>query len=230
MNDINILIVEDEPAITMLIQFTLEQAGFSVRTADSVESAKKALAQELPTVLLLDWMLPGMSGVQYIKQLRADSRTESLPIILLTARSEEDDKEQGLDTGADDYVTKPFSPRELVSRIKALVRRHSPHKIQQSVEQFGLKLDPETKAVKCEDKAVTIGPTEFKLLHFFMTHANRVYSRAQLLDLVWGEHVFLEERTVDVHIRRLRKVLETVSLAHLVQTIRGEGYRFAEGM
>ncbi|QIW15262.1 phosphate regulon transcriptional regulatory protein PhoB [Pasteurellaceae bacterium RH1A] len=227
MTKATILVVEDEVAITMLLQFTLEQAGFEVKTAESAEQALTLIQQELPTLALLDWMLPNMSGVQLTKHLRNDKRTQDLPIILLTARSEELDKEQGLNIGADDYVTKPFSPRELVARIKALLRRHSPHKTQQAISFEGLQLDPENKFLQYDLQPISIGPTEFKLLHFFMTHSDRVYSRQQLLDLVWGDHVFMEERTVDVHIRRLRQALEVCGLDKWVQTVRGSGYRFS---
>lgn len=222
-----ILVVEDEPAIQTLIQFTLEHAGFDVDTAGSVEAAKPLLAAELPDVLLLDWMLPGMSGVEYARRLRTDARTHDLPIILLTARSTETDTEEGLDGGADDYVTKPFSPRELVARINALLRRRAPQKTDRVVEAAGLVLDPQEAVVKFYDAPLSFGPTEFKLLHFFMTHPDRVYSRRQLLDLVWGDHVFVEERTVDVHIRRLRSGLEPVLQDGLIQTVRGLGYRFS---
>ncbi|WP_373820058.1 phosphate regulon transcriptional regulator PhoB [Glaesserella sp.] len=226
MSETTILVVEDELAITTLIQFTLEQAGFNVKTAESAEKAMSLIQQELPDLLLLDWMLPGLSGVQFTQQLRTDKRTQDLPIILLTARSEELDKEQGLNFGADDYVTKPFSPRELVARVKALLRRHAPHKTKQPIEFHGLVLDPDNKSVNYAEKTMTLGPAEFRLLHFFMTHPDRLYSRQQLLDLVWGDHIFVEERTVDVHIRRLRQSLESAGLEKWVQTVRGSGYRF----
>ncbi len=223
----HVLVVEDEAAIATLISFTLTQAGFQVQTADSVEAAKPLLAQTLPDVVLLDWMLPGTSGVQLTKQLRQDARSKDLPIILLTARSDELDKEQGLNIGADDYLTKPFSPRELVARINALLRRRAPQKTNELIDIDGLCLDPNERRVSHHSQTLNCGPTEFKLLHFFMTHPERVYDRRQLLDLVWGDHVFVEERTVDVHIRRLRLVLEPAGLAHYIQTIRGAGYRFS---
>ena len=228
MPPVNILVVEDEPAIVRLIEFTLEQAGFQVQSADSVEAAKPLLANELPDLLLLDWMLPGVSGIQFAKQLRSDERTRELPIILLTARGEDMDKEQGLNQGADDYITKPFSPRELIARINALLRRRAPQKTSTLIEVKGLVLDPVEQRVHGDGKAIAFGPTEFKLLHFFMTHPERVYSRRQLLDLVWGDHVFVEERTVDVHIRRLRRGLEPGGFDRLVQTVRGSGYRFSQ--
>ena len=208
---IHILIVEDEAAIATLIRFNLEQAGFQVSVSGSVEESKILINNQLPDLILLDWMLPQTSGVQFVGQLRADSRTRELPIILLTARSEDVDKETGLNQGADDYITKPFSPRELVARVNALLRRRAP-------SQF---------SVQVADKKIEFSPSEFKLLHFFMTHPNRIYTRRQLLDLVWGDHIFVEERTIDVHIRRLRRGLESVNLAHWVQTIRGSGYQFS---
>ena len=227
MPPVNILVVEDEPAIVRLIEFTLEQAGFQVQSADSVEAAKPLLANELPDLLLLDWMLPGVSGIQFAKQLRSDERTRELPIILLTARSEETDKEQGLNLGADDYVTKPFSPRELIARINALLRRRAPQKTAEPIRIQNLILDPAQQSVSGNGQTIPFGPTEFKLRHFFLTHPDRPYSRPQLLDSVWADHIFIEERTVDVHIRRLRKGLATVGLEEMVQTVRGGGYRFS---
>ncbi len=223
-----VLIVEDEPAIQTLIQFAVEQAGFEAIPAGSVEEAKPLLDEQLPDVVLLDWMLPGVSGVQYAKQLRGQTRTQDLPIILLTARGEDADKEQGLNGGADDYLTKPFSPRELVARINALLRRRAPQKTRETISLYGLVLDPDEQKVQGPDGVIAFGPTEFKLLHFFMTHAERIYSLRQLLDLVWGDHVFLEERTVDVHIRRLRRGLEPSGLEGLIETVRGLGYRFTD--
>ncbi|MBP6561926.1 MAG: phosphate regulon transcriptional regulator PhoB [Neisseriaceae bacterium] len=224
---VTVLVVEDEAAIMTLIKFTLSQAGFTVLAAESIEEAQPLLAQSLPDVVLLDWMLPGMSGVQFTKQLRQDPRSKDLPIILLTARGDELDKEQGLNGGADDYLTKPFSPRELVARINALLRRRAPQKTDTSVHIEGLTLDPTEHVVSAQGQVLPFGPTEFKLLHFFMTHTERVYSRRQLLDLVWGDHVFVEERTVDVHIRRLRKALAVGGCEHLIQTVRGAGYRLS---
>lgn len=228
MVDVNVLVVEDEEAIMTLIKFTLEQAGFFVTTAASVEEARPLLLNELPDVVLLDWMLPGVSGMQFTRQLRSDERTRELPIILLTARGEEVDKEQGLNQGADDYITKPFSPRELIARINALLRRRAPQKTSELIEIQGLILDPVEQRVEGDGRPIAFGPTEFKLLHFFMTHPERVYSRRQLLDLVWGDHVFVEERTVDVHIRRLRRGLEPGGFDRFVQTVRGSGYRFSQ--
>lgn len=227
MPQAHILLVEDEAAITALIRFTLEQAGFRVSCVESVEAAKPLIADELPDVLLLDWMLPGLSGADFVKQLRGDPRSRELPLILLTARSEEADKELGLNQGADDYITKPFSPRELVARINALLRRRAPQKTQDRIQIGHLLLDPAEQRVSAHGETLPFGPTEFRLLHFFMTHPDRVYSRRQLLDWVWGDHVFLEERTVDVHIRRLRLSLEPGGCDGWVQTVRGSGYRFS---
>ena len=228
MSTINVLVVEDEEAILTLIRFTLEQAGFNVIGCTSVEAAKPHLLEKLPDVVLLDWMLPGTSGIQLTKQLRQDQRTKDLPIILLTARSDDVDKEMGLNLGADDYLTKPFSPRELVARVNALLRRRAPQKTSEVIDLAGIALDPNERTVVGNGQAIHFGPTEFKLLHFFMTHADRVYTRRQLLDLVWGDHVFVEERTVDVHIRRLRRALAPAQLENLVQTVRGAGYRFSQ--
>ncbi|MCL1623625.1 phosphate regulon transcriptional regulator PhoB [Moraxella sp. Tifton1] len=222
----SVLVVEDESSIQRLIEFALVQAGFGVLLVDSAEAAKVVIDDKLPDVLLLDWMLPKMSGVEFAKELRSSDRTSDLPIIMLTARSEENDKELGLNWGADDYVTKPFSPRELVARIKALLRRRAPQKTDSIVKVGRLTLSPQDHQVMVDDTPVHFGPTEFKLLHFFMTHTDRIYSRAELLDLVWGDHIFIEERTVDVHIRRLRRELESSGVAHYVQTVRGVGYGF----
>jgi two-component system phosphate regulon response regulator PhoB len=222
-----ILVVEDEPAIQELIAYNLKQAGHQPLRADNAEQALNLVANALPDLVLLDWMLPGLSGVEFARRLRADKRTRAVPIIMLTARSDEKDKLQGLETGADDYITKPFSPRELNARIKAVLRRRAPEMTDDIVQLGGLKLDPASHRVAGNDKPVDLGPTEFRLLHFLMTHAERVHSRSQLLDQVWGDHVFVEERTVDVHIRRLRKALEPTRLDGLVQTVRGTGYRFS---
>jgi len=223
----NILLIEDEPGIQELLKFNLAQAGHSVMAAGDAEHALKFLKSTLPDVILLDWMLPGMSGIDLCKRLRADERYLSIPIIMLTARGEERDKVQGLDTGADDYITKPFSPRELVSRIKAVLRRRAPQMTDEPVEISGLRLDPSSHRVSGNGQPLDLGPTEFRLLHFFMTHPERVFSRTQLLDQVWGDDVFVEERTVDVHIRRLRLALEPSDHTGLIQTVRGAGYRFS---
>jgi two-component system phosphate regulon response regulator PhoB len=223
----NILLVEDEPGIQELLKLNLGLAGHQVTAATDAESALQYLKSALPDVILLDWMLPGMSGIDLCRRLRADKRYQPVPIIMLTARGEEHDKVAALDTGADDYMTKPFSPRELVSRIRAVLRRRAPQMTEEIVEMAGLKLDPTSHRVSGNGKPVDLGPTEFRLLHFFITHPERVYSRAQLLDQVWGDDVFVEERTVDVHIRRLRLALEVSAHDFMVQTVRGAGYRFS---
>nr|WP_024304396.1 phosphate regulon transcriptional regulator PhoB [Pseudogulbenkiania sp. MAI-1] len=223
----NILLVEDEPAIQELIAFNLTQAGHHVLRASTAEAALTLVKNALPDLVLLDWMLPGGSGIDIAKRLRADERTRHVPIIMLTARSDEQDKIAGLETGADDYITKPFSPRELLARIKAVLRRRAPQMTDDAVEVKGLRLDPATHRVSTDGRPIDLGPTEFRLLHFFMTHPERVHSRAQLLDQVWGDHVFVEERTVDVHIRRLRSSLEGSGHDGLIQTVRGTGYRFS---
>lgn len=223
----NILLVEDEPAIQELIAFNLTQAGHHVLRAGTAEAAMMLVKNALPDLILLDWMLPGASGVEIARKLRADERTRQIPIIMLTARSDEQDKIQGLEAGADDYITKPFSPREMLARIKAVLRRRAPQMTDDAVEVKGLRLDPATHRVLGNGGTIDLGPTEFRLLHFFMTHAERVHSRTQLLDQVWGDHVFVEERTVDVHIRRLRSALEATGHDSLIQTVRGTGYRFS---
>jgi two-component system phosphate regulon response regulator PhoB len=225
-----ILVVEDEPGIQEVLKFNLSQHGHDVIVAGDAEEALNLLRGALPDLILLDWMLPGMSGIDFARRIRADSRQKSIPIIMLTARSDERDKVQGLDTGADDYITKPFSPRELMARIKAVLRRRAPQMTEDSVEIGGLKLDPLSHRVFGDGKPLDLGPTEFRLLHFLMTHPERVYSRSQLLDQVWGDHVFVEERTVDVHIRRLRSALESSSHDRLIQTVRGSGYRLSASL
>ncbi len=223
----SIMVVEDEPAIQALIAANLRRHGHGVIAAMDAESALRQVNQALPDLILLDWMLPGMSGLDFARRLRADVRTKHVPIIMLTARGEERDKVMGLEGGADDYVTKPFSPRELLARIQAVLRRGRPQATEDIVDAGGLKLDPTAHRVFAAGSPVALGPTEFRLLHFLMTHPERVHSRDQLLDQVWGDHVFVEERTVDVHIRRLRAALEPSGLDKLVQTVRGSGYRFS---
>lgn len=222
-----ILIVEDEPAIQELLVFNLLEAGLQVLRAGDAESAWAQIQQHVPDLILLDWMLPNTSGVVLAKQFRADARTQKVPIIMLTARGEERDKILGLESGADDYITKPFSPRELMARIRAVLRRHLPEISDETVAVGGLELSVSSHRVTAGGISIDLGPTEFRLLHFFMTHAERVFSRAQLLDHVWGTQVFVEERTVDVHIRRLRVELEEVKKDCLIQTVRGSGYRFS---
>lgn len=224
-----ILIVEDEPDIQELIAYNLEKAGHEALRAASAEQALDVVREALPHLILIDWMLPGMSGIELARSLRANRRTESIPLIMVTARGAEQDKLAGLETGADDYMTKPFSPAELNARIKAVLRRRAPQVTDDSVEVEGLKLDPISHRVTANGSPLVLGPTEFRLLHFFMTHVDRVYSRPQLLDNVWGDHVFVEERTVDVHIRRLRKALEASAHDRFIQTVRSAGYRFSRG-
>ena len=207
-----------------LIAVNLEHAGQVPWRARSVEEAEKAINSALPDVVLLDWMLPGESGIAFARRLRADRRTKSIPIIMLTARVEERDKIAGLEAGADDYVTKPFSPKELVARIKAVLRRRAPELTDDVVQIEELRLDPVSHRVTGGDRKIDLGPTEFRLLHFFMTHPDRIYTRTQLLDEVWGDHVFVEERTVDVHIRRLRQALSASGHDRLIETVRGSGY------
>ncbi|MFY9317460.1 MAG: phosphate regulon transcriptional regulator PhoB [Burkholderiales bacterium] len=219
-----VLIIEDEPAILELIAVNLEHAGYETLRARSAEDAGRLLSDILPDVVLLDWMLPGQCGVALARRLRGDARTRELPLIFLTARAEEPDKVAGLEAGADDYITKPFSTKELVARIRAVLRRRKPQHGDAPVEIAGLRLDPAAHRVTGNGAVLNFGPTEFRLLHYLMTHPNRVYSRAQLLDEVWGDHVFIEERTVDVHIRRLRQGLAPTGHDALIETVRGSGY------
>jgi two-component system phosphate regulon response regulator PhoB len=228
----SVLVVEDESAIAELIAINLRHAGFQVLMAADADAAQAQIDRVLPDLVLLDWMLPGQSGVQLAKRWRADARTRELPVIMLTARADESDKITGLDAGADDYLTKPFSTKELLARIRAVLRRKMPEALDTAVEVAGLRLDPATRRVTRrmgeETREIKIGPTEFRLLHFFMTHTERVHSRAQLLDRVWGDHVFIEERTVDVHVKRLREALSPVQCSELIETVRGAGYRMTQ--
>jgi two-component system, OmpR family, phosphate regulon response regulator PhoB len=223
-----ILVVEDESAIAELISINLRHAGYDVTIAVAADHAQVEVDRVLPDLVVLDWMLPGESGLSLAKRWRAQARTRELPIIMLTARAEEPDKIAGLDSGADDYLVKPFSTNELLARIRAVLRRKAPEALDTVVEVGGLKLDPATRRVTRGEREVRIGPTEFRLLHFFMTHPERVHSRAQLLDRVWGDHVFIEERTVDVHVKRLRESLEPVQCARMIETVRGAGYRLTQ--
>jgi two-component system phosphate regulon response regulator PhoB len=227
MNTKCILIVEDEQPIREMIGFALGSTGFEIQEAEDARQAQTIIADGRPDLILLDWMLPSMSGIDFARRLKKDDLTRDLPIIILTARTEEEDKVYGLDSGADDYVTKPFSPRELVARIKAVLRRGGPPAEDEILEANGLKLDSSSHRVSTGDNILEIGPTEYRLLEFFMSHPERVYSRSQLLDRVWGSNVYVEERTVDVHIRRLRKALEPYGHDGLIQTVRGAGYRFS---
>jgi two-component system phosphate regulon response regulator PhoB len=223
----SILVVEDEPAIQELLRVNLEDAGFAVRTVADAESALAQIKHALPDLLLLDWMLPGQSGLALARGLRGEPRTKELPIIMVTARGEEADRVAGLEAWVDDYVTKPFSPRELKARIKAVLRRRAPEAAQETLVVGPLRLDPATHRVIANDTSVQLGPTEFRLLKFLMARPERVHSRTQLLDQVWGDHVYIEERTVDVHIRRLRLALEPSDCAKMIETVRGGGYRLA---
>ncbi|MGR6834916.1 phosphate regulon transcriptional regulator PhoB [Aliivibrio sp. EL58] len=222
-----ILVVEDEAPIREMLCFVLEQKGYEPIEAEDYDTALELLCEPYPDLILLDWMLPGGSGINLIKHLKRDEFTKKIPVVMLTARGEEEDKVRGLEVGADDYITKPFSPKELMARLKAVIRRVSPTSVEELIDVQGLKLDPVSHRVTANDKPLDMGPTEFKMLHFFMTHQERVYSREQLLNNVWGTNVYVEDRTVDVHIRRLRKALETEGHDRLVQTVRGAGYRFS---
>ncbi|HXS52657.1 MAG TPA: phosphate regulon transcriptional regulator PhoB [Usitatibacter sp.] len=222
----SVLVVEDEPSIQELLAVNLVRHGHEVKRAANAEEAYRAVAETLPDVILLDWMLPDSPGPSIARRLRADPRTREVPIIMLTARAGEDDKVAGLEAGADDYITKPFSPRELEARIQAVLRRRAPQLSKDEVAIEGLMINPATRSVTGNGQPLRLSPTEFDLLHFFMTHADRVYSRSQILDHVWGDHVFIEDRTVDVHIRRLRDALSPTRHQDLVETVRGTGYRF----
>lgn len=223
----HILVVEDEKSIREMIVFGLRRAGYQVSEAESCARARAAIADRRPDLLVVDWMLPDMSGLELTRQLKRDKETRELPVIMLTARADEQDKVAGLDSGADDYLTKPFSPRELQARISAVLRRVAPAAAEQVISFNELKLDSGSHRVTVGERVVNVGPTEYRLLSFFMTHPERVYTRSQLLDRVWGGNVYVEERTVDVHIRRLRKVLEEHAVDHYIQTVRGAGYRFS---
>ncbi|MCG2633815.1 MAG: phosphate regulon transcriptional regulator PhoB [Gammaproteobacteria bacterium] len=222
-----ILIVEDEPAICSMLEFALNNAGYDCRVAGDAAIAQQSILDDPPLLILLDWMLPGLSGIDFARRLKQDDFTRLTPIIMLTAKGEEADKVKGLESGADDYLTKPFSPRELIARIKAVLRRTAPHATDETVNLGGLTLDPGRHRVNSPTGELRLGPTEFRLLHFFMTHPERAYSRSQLLDMVWGQNVYIEDRTVDVHIRRLREALSGSGHDRLVQTVRGTGYRFS---
>ncbi|MBP7522476.1 MAG: phosphate regulon transcriptional regulator PhoB [Leptothrix sp. (in: Bacteria)] len=227
-----IVVVEDESAIAELIAINLRHAGHEVTLAASAEQAQRAIDAVLPDLVVLDWMLPGQSGLALARQWRASERTRELPIIMLTARGEESDKVAGLDAGADDYIAKPFSTNELMARIRAVLRRKAPEALEDQVEVAGLRLDPSTRRISRRtaegDIDLKMGPTEFRLLHFLMTHPERVHSRAQLLDRVWGDHVFIEERTVDVHVKRLREALAPAQASTMIETVRGAGYRLTQ--
>ena len=222
-----ILVVEDERPIREMIAFGLRRAGFEVREAADARSGRAEVANKLPDLLLVDWMLPDTSGLEFTRALKRDRETREVPVIMLTARAEEGDKVAGLEGGADDYITKPFSPRELLARINAVLRRTTPAEGTDRIDIEGLVLDQSSQRVSSGERTVALGPTEYRMLSFFMTHPERVYTREQLLDRVWGGNVYVEERTIDVHIRRLRKALEEFGYDRLIQTVRGSGYRFS---
>ncbi|HGJ5898135.1 phosphate regulon transcriptional regulator PhoB [Arsenophonus apicola] len=222
-----ILVVEDETAIREMICFILEQNGFQTVEADDYDSAIAQLIEPYPALILLDWMIPGGSGIQLIAHIKRDQLTRNIPIMMLTARGEEADRVRGLEIGADDYLTKPFSPKELIARVNAILRRVSALASDNVIEMNGLKLDPASHRVLSDTMSIELGPTEYKLLYFFMTHPERVYNREQLLNYVWGVNVYIEDRTVDVHIRRLRKALAVAGHEKMIQTVRGTGYRFS---
>lgn len=223
-----ILVVDDEPDIREVICFSLEGAGFRVIQAGHADEARKVLTNESPDLILLDWMLPGRSGLELAQQLKQNPKSRAMPIIMISARGEEEDRVKGLDTGADDYITKPFSPREMVARVKAVLRRAKPDDLADEIDIGGLHIDNISHRVTAKGRPIEIAPTEYRLLHFFMTHSDRAFSRSQLLDQVWGDQVYVEERTVDVHVRRLRKALEHSGHHRLLQTVRGVGYRFSD--
>ena len=223
----NIMVVEDEPAIQELLTLNLQQAGHNPLRAMSVEQAMLLMRETLPDLIILDWMLPGMSGIEFARRLKNEDYSKTIPIIMLTAKSEEADKVRGLEMGADDYVTKPFSPRELLARVKAVLRRRAPQMTDDPIEVSGLRVDPVTHRVSGNGTPIDLGPTEFRLLHFLMSNPERVHSRAHVLDKVWGDRVYVEDRTVDVHIRRLRKALADSGHEEMIQTVRGVGYRFS---
>ena len=224
----NILIVEDEESILELIAINLHQAGFNPIRSLNAEYAENIISEALPDLIILDWMLPGMSGVEFAKRVRGNSNTKKVPIIMLTAKSDESNKLKGLDIGADDYMTKPFSPKELIARIKAVLRRKNPELVDEPISIKGLALDPSKHLLQYNNKTITIGPTEFKLLNFFMKNPDRVFSRNQILDKIWGNKSDIDDRTVDVHIKRLRDTLKLSGQESLIKTIRGIGYRLSK--
>ena len=222
-----ILVAEEEAPPREMLCYEQKKKGYETVEAEDYADGLAKVREPYPELIVLDWMMPGGSGIQFIKQLKQDEVTRQIPVVMLTARGEEEDKVRGLEAGADDYITKPFSPKELTARLHAVMRRVSPTSVDEVIEVQGLKLDPVSHRVSAEEKALDMGPTEFKLLHFFMTHPERVYSREQLLNNVWGTNVYVEDRTVDVHIRRLRKAIEETGHDRLIQTVRGAGYRFS---
>ncbi len=223
-----VLVVDDEPNIREVIRFALEGSAFRVLEAGHADEARRLIQSGEPDLILLDWMLPGRSGLELAQQLKQNSKTRTIPIIMVSARGEEEDRVRGLETGADDYIAKPFSPREMVARVNAVLRRSKPDEPADQIEIGGLRIDNLSHRVSVNGQRIEVAPTEYRLLYFLMSHAERAFSRSQLLDQVWGEQVYVEERTVDVHVRRLRKTLETTGHDHLLQTVRGVGYRFSD--
>lgn len=228
MQNKKILVIEDEASIRDMLRFALERADFRVSVAQDVPSARLRIAEDRPDLILLDWMMPGVSGVEYARELKTAAQTKDLPVIMVTARAEEEDKIRGLNIGCDDYVSKPFSFPELIARINAVMRRSMPGGEEERLAVAGLQVDAASQRVTAKGEPVRLGPTEYRLLHFFISHPERVYTREQVLDRVWGQSVYVEERTVDVHIRRLRKALEPHGYDGMIQTVRGTGYRFSE--
>ena len=223
----SILVIDDEPAIRDMLNIALDAAGFQVKLAEDAKQAYPIIIDTPPDLILLDWMMPGTSGIEFLRRLRREEININIPVIMLTAKVEETSKISGLDSGADDYIAKPFSPRELVSRIKAVLRRTSGKNLKDVIKVDALTFDPISHRVSINDQMIPLGPTEYKLLQFFLTHQERVYTRDQILDYVWGRNVYLDERTVDVHIRRLRKAISIAGQDNYVQTVRGAGYRFS---
>jgi len=221
-----ILLVEDEAPIREMMSLALSKAGYTIFEAEDTHVARKLITDDLPDIMIVDWMLPGESGIEFVRSIKSEKLTKDIPVIMVTARAEEDDRVRGLEVGADDYMCKPFSPKELAARIKAILRRTNPQLTDAPIEINGLRIEPDSHRVFADGKPLDLGPTEFRILHFFVTHPERVYSRGQILDFVWGSNVYIEERTVDVHIRRLRKAL-TPDFNGFVQTVRGAGYRFS---
>jgi len=228
MQNKQILVVEDESAIRDMLRFALERVEFRVTLAANAQEARLRMAESVPDLILLDWMMPGMSGVEFAKELKGANTSKDIPIIMVTARAEEEDKVRGLNIGADDYVSKPFSFPELIARIQAVLRRSTPGGEEERMAVAGLEVDAASQRVTAHGEPVKLGPTEYRLLHFFVSHPERVYTREQVLDRVWGQNVYVEERTVDVHIRRLRKALEPHGFDAMIQTVRGTGYRFSD--
>jgi two-component system, OmpR family, phosphate regulon response regulator PhoB len=225
---LTVLIVEDDPAVRELLRFSFDAAGFSVQQAASTDEAKRLLASVRPDAVILDWMLPGESGLAFLKWLRGDVALREMPVLMLTARGEETDRIAGLDYGADDYVTKPFSPKELIARIRAVLRRRAPQAAGEAVEMMSVRLEPTNYLATFKGKRIDMGPVEFRLLHFFMSNPNRVFDRDQILNTVWGHDSYVQDRTVDVYIRRVRATLEDAGAPPLIETVRGVGYRVIE--